>query len=101
IPQILTFADRIDLMVVEFHDTDPLRAVFEAQVNAILERFSIVHLHGNNIAGVAADGLPECLEITFLSKRFDTTEAFRDRLPLAGLDVPNDPLKPDIPLNFR
>jgi hypothetical protein len=101
IPQILTFADCIDLMVVEFHDTDPLRAVFQAQVTAILERFSIVHLHGNNIAGVAADGLPECLEITFLSKRFDTTGAFRDRLPLAGLDVPNDPLKPDIPLNFR
>lgn len=101
IPQILTFSDRIDLMVVEFHDTDPSRAIFEDQVNAILDHFNIVHLHGNNIAGVAADGLPECLEITFLSKRFETTGAFRDRLPLAGLDVPNDPLKPDVPLCFR
>jgi hypothetical protein len=101
IPQILTFSNRIDLMVVEFHDTDPLRSVFEAQVNAILDHFTIVHLHGNNIAGVATDGLPECLEITFLSKRFEITGAFRDRLPLAGLDVANDPLRPDVPLHFR
>ncbi len=101
IPQILNYADRIDLMVVEFHDTDPLRALFSAQVAAILAHFNVVHLHGNNIAGIAADGLPECLEITFLSKRFATTGAYRDRLPLAGIDVANDPLKPDVPLNFR
>ena len=100
IPQIMGFAERIDLMVVEFHDTDPLRPVFENQVKAILDQFNVVHLHGNNIAGVAADGLPECLEITFLNRRFGITGGFRDRLPLGGLDVPNDPLRPDIPLRF-
>jgi hypothetical protein len=101
IPQIVNFYDRIDLMVIEFHDIDPLRSIFESQVKAILDHFRVIHLHGNNIAGVAADGLPECLEITFLSKRFETTGAFRDELPIAGLDVPNDPLKPDLPLHFR
>lgn len=101
IPQILGACDRIDLMVIEFHDTDPLRPVFEAQIKAILDHFNIVHLHGNNIAGVAADNLPECLEITFFHKRFGTTGALRDRLPIIGLDFPNDPLKPDLALNFR
>lgn len=101
IPQILDHADRIDLMTVEFHDTDPLRAVFETQVKAILGRFNIVHLHGNNIAGVAADGLPDCLEITFLNKRFPTDGGLRDQLPIAGLDHPNNPDAPDLPLRFR
>src|SRR5215469_599596 len=82
IPQIMAFAERIDLMVIEFHDTDPLRRIFEDQVKAVLDRFDIVHLHGNNIAGVAADGLPECLEITFLNRRFAAAGGFRDQLPL-------------------
>jgi Methyltransferase FkbM domain len=100
IPQILAHAERIDLLTIEFHDTDPLRAVFEAQVRAILEHFDIVHLHGNNIAGIAADGLPDCLEITFLSKRFPITGSLRDRLPIEGLDYPNNPHAPDLPLRF-
>ncbi len=100
IPQILAESERIDLMIVEFHDTEPLRAVFERQVKAILTRFDIVHLHGNNIAGVAADGLPDCLEITCVNKRFPNTGRMRDRLPLAGLDRPNDPARPDLPLRF-
>lgn len=100
IPAILRYESRIDLMVIEFHDTDPLRPVFEAQVKEILEHFDIVHLHGNNIAGAASDHLPDCLEITFLSKRFATPARFRDRLPLLGLDYPNDPARPDLPLYF-
>jgi hypothetical protein len=99
-PQILARADRIDLMTVEFHDTDPLRSVFEAQVKAALDRFHIVHLHGNNIAGRAAGGLPDCLEITFLNQRFATSGGFRARLPIDGLDCPNDPGAPDLAFRF-
>lgn len=100
IPQLVERSERIDLMVVEFHDTDPLRPVFERQVKAILEQFNIIHIHGNNIAGVAVDGLPDCVEITFLNKRFPTTGWLRDALPIAELDRPNDPGKPDLPLRF-
>jgi len=101
IPALLGFADRIDVMVIEFHDTDPLRAIFERQVKALLGAFDIVHLHGNNIAGSALDGLPEVLEITFLNKRFAAGPARRDRLPIAELDFPNDGKKPDLALSFR
>ncbi|HXS42872.1 MAG TPA: FkbM family methyltransferase [Stellaceae bacterium] len=100
LPQILARADRIDLMTIEFHDTDPLRSVFEAQVTAALDRFHIVHLHGNNIAGRAADGLPDCLEITFLNRRFATSGDLRARLPVEGLDFPNDPGTPDLAFRF-
>lgn len=101
LPEIPRFADRIDLMAVEFHDIDPLRAVFESEMRTLLDHFAIVHLHGNNIAGVAADGVPDALEITFLSRRYPVAERQRDRLPLPGLDRPNDPLKADITLRFR
>jgi Methyltransferase FkbM domain len=100
IPPLLAESERIDLMIIEFHDTDPLRPLFERQIKAILTHFDIVHLHGNNIAGVAADGLPDCLEITFVNKRFANTGRRRDQLPLAGLDRPNDPAKPDLILRF-
>jgi hypothetical protein len=100
LPAVGRFADRIDLLVVEFHDTDPLRAVFEAQIRALLDHFAIVHLHANNIAGIAEDGLPDAMEITFLNKRFPVSGQKRDRLPLAGLDEPNDPARPDYELVF-
>jgi hypothetical protein len=94
------FADRIDVLAIEFHNTDPLRAVFEAQLRDLLEHFAIVHLHGNNIAGVAADGLPDAVEITFISRRFPISNRHRDRLPVAGLDLPNDPKRPELELVF-
>lgn len=101
IPQILEYADRVDLMTIEFHDTDPLRDIFVKQVKAILGPFEIIHIHANNAGGVGADGLPEILEITFLNRKFVTAQQRRGRLPLAGLDFPNDPAKPQLPLIFR
>jgi len=101
IPQISRFADRIAAIAIEFHDTDPLRPVFEAQVQALRDQFAIIHVHGNNIAGVAADGLPDALEVTFLNRRFAPSERQRDRLPVPGLDLPNDPLRPELVLRFR
>jgi len=100
LPELGRFADRIDILAVEFHNTDPLRQVFEAQLRALLEHFTIVHLHGNNIAGVAADGLPDALEITFVSRRFPISDQRRDRLPVVGLDRPNDPDRPELELVF-
>jgi hypothetical protein len=101
IPQIAPFAEHIAAVAIEFHDTDPLRAVFETQIKSLLEHFTIIHVHGNNIAGTAADGLPDALEITFLNKRLAIGNRQRDQLPVTGLDLPNDPLKPDCAMRFR
>jgi len=100
VPAINSFADRIDLLAIEFHDTDPFRPIFEAQIRSLLDHFVIVHLHANNITGVAEDGLPDAVEITFMNKRHRISEQRRDRLPLAGLDQPNDPKRPDYELIF-
>jgi hypothetical protein len=101
LPDVLRRSDKVDLLAIEFHDTEPLRDVFVKRVGEILDHFVIVHLHGNNWGGVADDGLPDALEATFVNKRFaDPSAPRRGTLPVPGLDVPNDPSKPDFPLNF-
>lgn len=99
IPQILERSESIDLMVIEFHDTEPLRDLFLRSIHEILAHFDIIHVHGNNWGGVAADGLPEVLEISFLSRKFaHDPHRHRNRLPIEGLDFANDPTKPDLAL---
>ena len=100
IRQCMAYADRISIVAIEFHDTDPLRSVFFEQIQAIRQEFNVIHVHGNNNRGVGADGLPECLEITFLHKRFPTETHHRTRLPLAGLDFPSNAGKTDYVLEF-
>jgi hypothetical protein len=66
IDDILRHADRVTGMVIEFHDTHRLRTVFADAIRKLQARFSIVHLHANNYGGVAPDGLPDVLEVTFV-----------------------------------
>jgi hypothetical protein len=101
IRQLAPFAARIDLLVAEFHGTDPLREVFVRNVKALLADFEIVHIHGNNFTPIAEDGLPDCVEITFVNRRFVVPSTpRRNHLPLAGLDSPDDPTQPEVPLHF-
>jgi hypothetical protein len=97
---LLEYEDRIDLMVIEFHDTEPLRQTFLFNIDQLLRSYQIVHLHGNNAGGVAQDGLPELAEVTFLSRRFQVASVYRNELPLGGIDAPNFPQKRDFKLRF-
>jgi hypothetical protein len=100
VEDILRFADRITGMVIEFHDTDPLRPVFCAAVKNLQRRFAIVHIHGNNHGGLGHDGLPESLELTFVPLASVQGSKKRTVLPLAVIDSPNKPGKPDYELHF-
>jgi hypothetical protein len=99
--QLMEYVDRIAAIVVEFHDTDPLRTVFNSTVQMLLERYHIVHLHANNSSGIADDGVPEVLELSLIRKDlFDGPMVYRDRLPIAGLDQPNIPKRDDYRVQF-
>jgi hypothetical protein len=87
----------INCVIMELHDTYSRRAEFEQLVKGISRWLPIVHLHANNCAGVAADGLPEVIEITFA----EATQQNGSRdFPLPLLDYPNDPEIPDIFFSF-
>jgi hypothetical protein len=100
IDDVIQSADRILGLIMEFHDTEPLRMVFLESVRKLQQHFAIVHLHGNNHAGVGADGLPEVLEVTFVQKSRIATREKRVQLPLAGIDCPSNPDVPEYGLRF-
>ena len=89
----------INSVVMEFHDTRVRRIEFENLVKGISSVFPIVHLHGNNCVGVAPDGLPEVVEITF-AKDCEKTYSDKMSFPLVGLDYPNDKSLPDLSFSF-
>lgn len=97
---VLAHSDRILGLVIEFHDTGPLRPVFERSAELLLRHYEIVHVHANNFSPVYRDGLPEVLEITFARKDLIRFTKRRTELPLQEVDRPNDPRQPDYRLRF-
>ena len=92
VPRVIKYRDRLLCLVVEFHDTEALRLTFESVIEMVCEHFVIVHVHGNNFAGSAEDGLPDSLEITFMNKRvIPPGTSRRPRIYLDLLDAPCDP----------
>jgi hypothetical protein len=89
-------------LAIEFHDVDILAERFISLVARIRREFHLVHIHGNNLAGVTQSGFPMAPEITFLSKRFFSLLPQPSQLgyPVTGLDSPNYPGMPDIELKF-
>lgn len=101
IDDILLYQKNIYVLLIEFHNTDKKRDIFEKNIKKIQENFNIVHVHGNNYGKISHDGLPETLEISFLNKAsFQFSELKRDTLPIEGLDFPNNPEKADYQLKF-
>ena len=92
-------SNKINSVVMEFHDTRVRRIEFENLVKGISSVIPIVHIHGNNCVGVAPDGLPEVVEITF-AKECEKTYSDNMSFPLVGLDYPNDKSLPDLTFSF-
>ena len=99
---ILEFQDRIDAMVIEFHDIDIMADQFDDAIAQIRQNFYVVHVHGNNSGGVSPSGFPNILEVTFQNKRLFDGEPVSSRrsYPIHGLDARNDPDRPELLLHF-
>ena len=89
----------INCIVMEFHDTAVRRSDFEKLVLKISALLPIAHLHGNNCAPVADDGLPHVIEITFSKISIDM-HSNRVHFPIPELDFPNDPSMSDYEMEF-
>ena len=76
---VVSHADRILGMAIEFHDTGPLRPVFERTMEVVRRRFEIVHVHANNFTPLYRDGFPEALEITVVTQGPGAGHAAPDR----------------------
>jgi hypothetical protein len=89
-------------VAIEFHDVDIVTEMFNSFVGKLKRDFYIVHIHANNMGGMAPFHFPIAPEITFLNKRFFNSIPSPSRLeyPVAGLDRPNRSDFPDFSFEF-
>lgn len=97
--EIAQRANRIQLIVMEFHNTITMRQQFLEYVESISKLLPIVHIHGNNFGQIGLDGFPEVVEITFAAQRFVSDEKTLE-FP-HHLDSPCNPTEPDIAFSFN
>jgi hypothetical protein len=102
IDDLLARAENIVALTIEFHEVDIAPDLFNATIVKIKRDFHLVHIHGNNMGGLAPFHFPMSPEITFLNKRFfsSTPESSRLQYPVAGLDRPNHPDLPEFGFEF-
>ncbi len=99
---LLDHSGNIVAMAIEFHDVDIVPQMFNSFIGKIKRDFHVVHIHGNNMGGIAPFNFPIAPEITFLNKRFFNSAPGPSRLtyPVPGLDRPNYPQFPDFTFEF-
>src|SRR6202000_2111234 len=99
---LLRHSKNVVAMAIEFHDVDILPGMFNSLVEKIKRDFYIVHIHGNNLGGMAPFNFPIAPEISFLNKRFFKSPPPPSCLtyPVAGLDDPNYLGYPDFAFEF-
>jgi hypothetical protein len=99
---LLRHSRNITCLAIEFHDVDIVTGLFNSLVEKIKRDFYIVHIHANNMGGMAPFHFPIAPEITFLNKRFFNSVPPPSRLeyPVSGLDTPNHPDFPDFSFQF-
>jgi hypothetical protein len=102
IDDLLRHSGNIVAMAIEFHDIDTASGLFNSFVEKIKHDFHIVHLHANNMGGIAPFKFPIAPEVTFLNKSFFNSAPPPSRLkyPVPGLDRPNNPKLPEFTFEF-
>jgi hypothetical protein len=102
---LLHYSDKLNGVIVEFHDTFPYREKFNKIIQIFSQNFVIAHVHANNYGDYSDDGLPEVLEITFMSRKLLKScelhsVTFTNFLPLKKFDCPCDPNSADFEISF-
>lgn len=99
LPELLQSADRIDGLVVEFHDCDLMAAHIDSLLERMKAQFVLAHVHGNNYGPlIRGSRCPRVLEISFVNRRLvsaSETARINDRSYPISLDQPNRADTPD------
>jgi hypothetical protein len=103
VPDIIRNQERIRCLVTEFHFLDERTEEFNQAIHSLGRHFSIVHVHGNNIAPYdRGNDFPVTIEISWINKHILEGElaASTWNYPREGLDIPNTIARPDYELHF-
>jgi len=103
LPQLFRYLDKVNGLVVEFHDLEKCENQFINLLDELKKQFYIAHVHGCNYSHlIKFTNIPNVLEITFINKKMVEGNIIQSKknYPIKGLDFPNKPFKKDYVLNF-
>jgi len=103
VPEIVRRAPSVTGLVIEWHDLDQRWSDFRSCMEALLEHFHVVHLHGNNYRPlIPGTRVPATLEGSFAHKALASGRPVPSgaTYPIDGLDWPCNSERPDHPLTF-
>jgi len=100
--QVISIQDRIQGIVIEFHDVTKNLDVIKNFLNKISSNLNLVHIHANNYSVKEVNQFPEAIELTISNinmenQDFDTSRDY----PIKNLDFPNSKRSPDIKIDFE
>ena len=99
--QIISHQDKIQGIVIEFHNVTKNLDVIKDFLNKINGNLSLVHIHANNYSVKEANQFPEAIELTISNINLQNQNLDDSReYPLKNLDFPNSKRSPDIKINF-
>tara|TARA_B100001057_G_scaffold259564_1_gene259756 strand:+ start:384 stop:1181 length:798 start_codon:yes stop_codon:yes gene_type:complete len=100
--QIVSIKDKIQGLVIEFHNVSKNLHIIENFLKKIEDYLNLVHIHANNYSVKEANQFPEALELSISSinlKNLDLDD-FRE-YPIRDLDFPNSKRSLDIKFDFE
>ena len=99
--EILKHKQKINILIMEFHDLNTKNKIFLDSMSKLLEFFDVIHIHGNNHDSIQPDGFPNVLEISLVNKKNNLNYTnYPKSFPIEKLDFPNNPTLPDIKIDF-
>jgi hypothetical protein len=93
--ELIKIKNKITGIVIEFHYPEKNLQKIKSFIRKI--NLKLTHIHGNNFWGINRKGNPNLLEITF--EKNPKIISKKIKFPHA-LDMPNNPYKKDLTLNF-
>ena len=100
VEQIVLLNEKIPVLLIEFHETEKYRQLFESSLELLKQKYILSHTHVNNYDGLSGDGIPKTLELTFCNRDYYSGEQTVIELPVASLDQVSAPNRPDVFLKF-
>ena len=100
--QIVSIKDKIQGLIIEFHDVSKNLHIIEDFLKKINDYLNLVHIHANNYSVKEVNQFPEALELSISS--IDLSNLDVDELreyPIRGLDSPNSKRSLDIKFDFE
>ena len=99
--QLISFKERIQGIVIEFHNTTKNLKTIDSFLKRIGNDLNLVHIHANNYSTKDLNQFPEAIELTLSSADLKSMgiDEYRE-YPIKNLDFPNSKRSPDIKINF-